>query len=202
VADHDQKTIDQLVSFLQTQESVGTICSIGPREGTFSLDDALIHSPSAPDVAFSFRWTSGSNAFGAPGMVITEAQGSNITPTDQRATHASLSPFDMHNTLIAAGPDFRQGIVDETPSGNEDVAPTIFKILGAKPPATIDGRVLTEALTSSDAKPPTVVKKQLQAHATLPTGEWTQTLDVSEVNGVRYLDQGVGKFTPKTEAAR
>jgi len=202
VADHDQKTIDRLVSFLQTEESVGTICSIGPREGTFPLEDELIHSPNAPDVVFSFRWTSESNAFGAPGKVITEAQGSNITPVGQRATHASLSPFDMHNTLIAAGPDFRQGITDEIPSGNEDVAPTIFKILGAKPPATIDGRVLTEALNSPDAKPPTLVKKQLQAHATLPTGEWTQTLDVSEVNGVRYLDQGTGKFTPKTEAAR
>jgi arylsulfatase A-like enzyme len=202
VIDHDQKTIDQLVSFLQTQESVGTICAAGSREGTFSLDDVLIHSPYAPDVAFSFRWTSDTNAFGAPGMVITEAQGSNITPAAQRATHASLSPFDMHNTLIAVGPDFRQGIVDETPSGNEDVAPTILKILGAKPPTTFDGRVLSEALNSTDAKPPMVVKKQLRAHATFPTGEWTQTLDVSEVNGVRYLDQGTGKFTLKTEVAK
>jgi len=25
---------------------------------------------------------------------------------------------------------------------------------------------------------------------------------VSEVNGVRYLDQGTGKFTPKAHAAR
>lgn len=201
VADHDQETIDRLVRFLQTQDTVGAISSIGPREGTFALDDELIHSKEAPDVAFSLRWTLGTNTYGAPGMIISEAQGSNITPTVQRGTHASLSPFDMHNTLIAAGPDLRQGFVDSTPSGNIDVAPTILKILGAKPPPTIDGRVLTEALNSPDAKPPTVVTKQLRAHATLPTGEWTQTLDVSEVNGVRYLDQGTGKFTPKTEAA-
>lgn len=197
VTEHDQQTVDRLVKFLQTQESVGTICSVGPREGTFALDDTLIHSPNAPDIAFSFRWTSDTNLFGAPGMIISEAQGSNMTPGAQRATHASLSPFDMHNTLIAAGPDFRQEFIDETPSGNEDVAPTILKILGAKPPTTIDGRILSEALNAPEAKPPAVVKKQLRAHATLPTGEWTQTLDVSEVNGVRYLDQGIGKFTPK-----
>lgn len=197
VKDHDEKTIDRLVSFLQTQDTVGTIASAGPREGTFALDEELIHSKDAPDVAFSLRWTSATNAYGAPGSVISEAQGSNITPTVQRGTHASLSPFDMHNTLVAAGPDLRQGFVDATPSGNVDVASTILKILGAKPSTTIDGRVLWEALNSSDAKSPAVVKKQLRAHATLSTGEWTQTLDVSEVNGVRYLDQGTGKFTPK-----
>jgi arylsulfatase A-like enzyme len=202
VADHDEKTTDRLVSFLQTEESVGTISSAGPRPGTFSLDDELIHSPDAPDVVFSLRWTSGTNACGAPGMIVSEAQGSNLTPTAQRGTHASLSPFDMHNTLIAAGPDLRLGFVDSTPSGNVDVAPTILKILGAKPPSTIDFRVLVEALNSSCAKSPTVVKKQLTAHATLPTGEWTQTLDVSEVSGVRYLDQGTGKFTRKAQASR
>jgi len=135
-------------------------------------------------------------------MVISEAQGSNLTPTTQRGTHASLSAFDMHNTLVAAGPDLRHGYRDETPSGNVDVAPTILKILGAKPPGAMDGRVLTEALNSPDTKSPGVEKKQLRAQATLPMGEWTQTLDVSEVNGVRYLDQGTGKFTPKAQAAR
>jgi arylsulfatase A-like enzyme len=201
VPGHDDKTIDRLVSFLQTEESVGTISSVGPRAGTFSLDDEMIHSQDAPDVVFSLRWTSATNAYGAPGTIISEAQGSNLTPAEQRATHASLSPFDMHNTLIAAGPDLRPGFVDSTPSGNVDVAPTILKLLGAKPPDTIDGRVLAEALNSPAAKSPTVVKKQLQAHATLPTGEWTQTLEVSEVEGVRYLDQGTGKFTPKAQAS-
>src|SRR6185312_13756412 len=146
VIDHDAKTTDRLVSFLQTEDSVGTIASVGPREGTFALDDELIHSKDAPAVVFSLRWTSAANVFGAPGTIISEAQGSNITPTEQHGTHASLSPFDMHNTLVAAGPDLRRGFVDSTPSGNIDVAPTILKILGAKPPATIDGRVLSEAL--------------------------------------------------------
>jgi arylsulfatase A-like enzyme len=199
---HDESTIDRIAKFLQTEDSVGTIFTARARAGTFALDDAVIHSPEAPDIAFSFRWTSATNGNGAPGFIISESQGSNLTAATQKATHASLSPFDMHNTLVAAGPDFRQGFVDETPSGNMDVAPTILKILGVKPSRPMDGRVLSEALNAGDPKPPEIATKQLRAHATLPTGEWTQTLDVSEVDGVRYLDQGTGKFIPKAWSNR
>ncbi len=201
VTGHDEKTIDALVKFLQTEDSVGTIFTARAREGTFALDEALIHSQDAPDVVVSFRWSPEVNTYGAPGTLVSESQGSNISPTSQKATHASLSPFDMHNTLVAAGPDLRAGFVDETPSGNVDVAPTIYKILGAKPPGTLNGRVLTEALNASDATAPKVEKKELRAHAKLPTGDWEQTLTISEVNGVRYLDQGTGKFTPREAAA-
>jgi predicted AlkP superfamily pyrophosphatase or phosphodiesterase len=192
VTGHDQETIDRLVKFLQTENSVGTIFTARPAPGTFGLDAAMIHSPKAPDIAFSFRWSSAMND------VISESQGSNLTAVKQQATHASLSPFDMHNTLIAAGPDFRQEFVDETPSGNVDVAPTILKILGVKPPPGMDGRILTEALNSADGKPPKVQTRERRAQAILPGGEWMQTLRVTEVNGVRYLDEGTGKFTPKT----
>jgi arylsulfatase A-like enzyme len=197
VTGHERKTIDRLVQALQTQPSVGTIFTARGKKGTFALDESLIHSKDAPDIVFSFRWSSDTNTYGAPGRVISESQNSNGPATSQNGTHASLSPFDMHNTLVAAGPDLRRGFVDEIPSGNVDVAPTILKILGAKSPGTMDGRVLSEALNSGNAKSPKVKRKQLRAHTTLPTGDWTQTLDVSEVNGVRYLDQGTAQFTPK-----
>src|SRR5262249_19001163 len=153
---------------------------------TFALKDGLIHSKHAPDIVFSFRWTADPNINGAPGEIISEAQGSNITPVAQKATHASLSPYDMHNTLVSAGADLRRGFTDETPSGNEDVAPTILKILGVKSPQPMNGRVLSEALNSSDEKSPTIEKKKLQARVTLPTGERIKTLNITEVNGVRY----------------
>jgi arylsulfatase A-like enzyme len=200
VIGHDRKTIDRLVSFLQTEDSVGTIFTERARKGTFTLDAARIDSAQAPDVVFSFRWTAATNDNGAPGMIISESQGSNLTAASQKATHASLSPYDLHNTLIAAGPDFQRGMIDETPSGNVDVAPTILNILGVKPAQHMDGRVLTEALNSSVAKSPKVKRKQLEAHAVLPTGEWTQRLKFSEVAGVRYLDEGTGEFTPSASA--
>src|SRR6266567_9510115 len=59
--------------------------------------------------------------------------------------HGSFSPLDVHNTLIAYGPDFREGLKDPVPTGNVDVAPTVAGILGLSLPRT-DGRPLTEAL--------------------------------------------------------
>ena len=48
--------------------------------------------------------------------------------------HGSFSPLDVHNTLIAFGPDFREGLKDPLPSGNVDVAPTIAGINSDIPP--------------------------------------------------------------------
>ena len=60
--------------------------------------------------------------------------------------HGSLSPFDMHNTCIAAGPDFRKGILDNMATGNIDIAPTVLWLLGVEPQPKLSGRVLSEAL--------------------------------------------------------
>jgi len=197
VTDHDKKTIDGLVGFLETEDSVGAIFTKETRRGTFTLDDAMIHSRYAPDVVFSLDWTDATNDYGAPGQIISEAQGSNITPIIQRATHASLSPYDMHNTLVAAGPDFREGFTDLTPSGNVDVAPTILKILGVKSPQPMNGRVLSEALNSTGGKSPTTGKKALRARVKVPGGVRIQMLDMTEVNGTRYLDDASATLIPK-----
>jgi arylsulfatase A-like enzyme len=198
VIGHEEKTVARLVAFLETQNYVGTIFTSPAREGTFTLQDGLIHSAHAPDIVFSFRWTSETNANGAAGYLVSESEGSNLSlGSGQKATHASLSPFDLHNTLVAAGPDFRRGYVDEIPSGNVDIAPTVLKILEVKPSSPMDGRVLSEALEFPDATTPKVQTKELNAHATLSSGEWTQTLRISEVDGVRYFEEGTGIFTPR-----
>ncbi|HSC10030.1 MAG TPA: hypothetical protein VLC97_03575, partial [Rhodanobacteraceae bacterium] len=62
-----------------------------------------------------------------------------------RGMHGSFSPVDVHNTLLASGPDFRERFTDTLPSGNVDVAPTVAKILGIDLP-NADGRPLLEAL--------------------------------------------------------
>ncbi|HLX72839.1 MAG TPA: alkaline phosphatase family protein, partial [Verrucomicrobiae bacterium] len=188
---HEENTVSNLVSFLQTQDFVGPIFTLTPQKGTFPLEDGLIHSRHAPDIVFSFRWTAETNSNGAPGYIISESQGSNLSlGSGQKATHASLSPFDLHNTLVAAGPDFREGFTDETPSGNVDVAPTVLKLLGVKPLQAMDGRVLSEALKSSDERPPKIERKELSAHTPLPGGEWSQRLSVTYVDGVQYIDEG------------
>jgi arylsulfatase A-like enzyme len=106
--------------------------------------------------------------------------------------HVTLSRFDMHNTLIAAGPDFRPGTVDDLPSGNVDIAPTILWILGIKPPRPMDGRVLTEALTIDGPKVGRPVTTQLNAIHQEGNFKWRQYLKLTELNGVAYFDEGNG----------
>jgi len=211
VAEHDQKTIQRIADFLQTESYIGVLFTDEGLKGTFPLEEASIDSADAPDIAVSLRWTPQVNQHGAAGSVIAEGggtgtSGSGQSGTSLRGTHVSLSPYDLHNTLIAAGPDFREGFASDTPSGNVDVAPTILHLLGVKQPRSLfgrsmDGRVLFEALKSSDAKPPRIKRRELRASAKHPGGEWTQKLSVVEVNGVRYLVEGNGEFKPAAQSA-
>ena len=98
----------------------------------------------------------------------------------------------MHNTLIAAGPDFKNGLTSDLPSGNVDLAPTILAILGIKSPAALDGRVLSEAMLN--AQPVKAKTETLEATKKFPTGTWRQHLQISRVGSAIYFDQGNGAF--------
>ena len=65
-----------------------------------------------------------------------------------KGSHASFGPSDVHNTLVAAGPDFKKGLMSDLPSANVDVPPTILHILGVKPPVPMDDRMTEQWLTS------------------------------------------------------
>src|SRR6185503_9043845 len=141
VIGHDETTTGRLVEFLQQSDFAGVIFTKQPMDGTFALEEANIQNDRGPDVAMAFRWEPSKNQFGVPGMIDADWQ-----RAAGKGTHASLSRFVMHNMLIAAGPDFKRGEMDNLPSGNVDLAPTIVQILGIKPPKT-DGRILSEAIT-------------------------------------------------------
>src|SRR5439155_9711732 len=101
-------------------------------------------------------------------------------------THANHIKFAMHNTLIAAGPDFHQGDADELPSGNVDLAPTILAVLGIKSPAAMDGRLLAEAMAS--AEPLRSKTETLEAKRKFPGGTWQQNLTISHIGSTVYFD--------------
>jgi len=94
-----------------------------------------------PDIIVSYNFDKDAEVQGLPGTEYESMQGN-------RGMHGSFSPVDVHNTLIAFGPDFKSGMKDEFPSGNIDVAPTIAHLLGLPLPNT-DGRVLFEAIKNS-----------------------------------------------------
>src|SRR6266704_485650 len=185
VIGHDAAVTRRLVEFLQQTDFAGVIFSREPMDGTFTLDKVRIDNEHAPDVEMAFRWNENTNEFGFAGMIDADWQ-----RAAGKGTHATLSKFDMHNTLIAAGPDFHQGEADELPSGNVDLAPTILAILGIKSPAAMDGRLLAEAMAS--AEPLRSKTETLEAKRKFPGGTWQQTLTISYVGSTVYFDEGNG----------
>src|SRR6185436_10275169 len=89
-----------------------------------------------------------------------------------KGTHATLSQFDMHNRLIATGPDLKRGKVDDLPTGNVDLAPTILRVLGITAPQQLDGRVLSEAMTGASVAEPTVESKTIDTTKDFSAGRW------------------------------
>jgi arylsulfatase A-like enzyme len=188
VIGHDKKVIADAVKFLQGWSYSGVIFTRQPVEGTFTLAQLHEDSPTAPDVIVSLRWMPDRSENGTPGMLISDVSGYG----PGQGMHGSLSPFDMHNTFVAAGPDFRAGVVDHLPTGNVDVAPTALWILGIKRPKTMDGRVVEEALTIPEAKIGSFEPNHIEATRNLGKKTWHQYLNFTEVNGVDYFDEGNG----------
>src|SRR2546430_1607911 len=194
VIGHDATVTHRLVEFLQQSDFAGVIFTKQGLSGTFHLNDAKIDNPHAPDVVMAFRWNDSKNQFGTPGMIDADWQ-----REAGKGTHATLSRFDMHNTLIAAGPDFRRGQTDDLATGNVDLAPTILHILGFNASKEMDGRILSEALVSTDSVPPgrKTETKTMESGKDFPAGTWRQSLQISRVGSTIYLDEGNGSFVPK-----
>jgi len=189
VIGHDQRLVWKIVHFLQGQPFCGVVFTQQPVEGAFTLRDARIDSSSAPDIVLAFRWQPDKNTNGAPGMIDSEAG----EYSRGQGMHGSLSPHDLHCICIAYGPDFCQGAVDDMPTGNVDIAPTLLWILGLEPKHKLSGRVLHEALLQGSLATPSCQPRHLEATFGGKDFVWHQYLDYSELNGVVYLEGGNGE---------
>jgi arylsulfatase A-like enzyme len=186
VIGHDKQKVADVAKFLQGWKFTGVIFTRDGIPGTFPLSAVHDDSPEAPDILISLRWTEATNRFGVAGMISTD--GSSYKPA--QGAHVTLCPYDLHNTLVAAGPDFRAGFKDEMPSGNLDVAPTVLHVLGIQPKQSLDGRILTEALLNETAQklpPPQIHNRRMMLK------HWEQNLKYTEYGGVRYFEEGNGK---------
>jgi arylsulfatase A-like enzyme len=195
VVGHDAMVTHRLVEFLQQSDFAGVIFTKEGLPGTFRLSEAKIDNPHAPDVVMAFRWNDSQNQFGIRGMIDADWQ----RPVGE-GTHATLSRFDMHNTLVAAGSDFLRGKTDDLPTGNVDLAPTILHILGINVPQKMDGRVLSEAMINVNRVPVgrKAETKTIEAKKDFATGSWRQSLRISCVGSTIYLDEGNGGFAPNS----
>jgi len=193
VIGRDKTITRRLVEFLQQSDFAGVIFTKEPVEGTFGLAQANMNpheGRDVPDVMMSFRWNDSKNQFGIQGMIDADWQ-----RAAGKGTHATLSRFDMHNMLIAAGPDFRRGQADDLATGNIDLAPTILRILRIKAPQQMDGRTLFEAMANLNTPAAKAETKTIEAANHFSSGTWRQSLRISRVGSTIYLDEGAGAFT-------
>lgn len=143
---HDRKKIVDAVRFLQSHEMFGAIfidARYGKIPGTLPLSSVHLENSRSPDIIASYDFNADAVVQGFKGTVYNSM-------SNERGMHGSFSPVDVHNLLIASGPDFRQGFRNELPSGNVDLAPTLASVLKLDLGKT-DGRVLREAVATRNA---------------------------------------------------
>jgi arylsulfatase A-like enzyme len=210
VPGHDPGRVQAIVSYLQRQEWTGVIFtpanrppfvngSIGstsprvdgpvpPRgwvEGTFSLELAHLFNPERScDVLLTFPWGSEANEFGVSGTDVTTAVGRRTL----HSGHGSPSPWAIHTTLIAKGPDIKSGTAIHIPVGHADLVPTILSLKKIQAHDGLEGRVLTEALRGGPEEEKTEVQRRTFTTGNAE-GSYRAAIQISEVHDRWYLDK-------------
>jgi len=189
VRDRDKADISRIVEALQKAPRVGPIFTASAKAGaldgwvpgTLSFEVIRWTNDRSGDIMFSPNWTEDTNARGFRGTVSAGGV----------AGHGSASPFDVHNTLMAVGPDLKRTAQIATPTANVDLAPTFLTMLGLAVPASMEGRALTEAFANGpDARSLRVRTEQHEA--TSADGSYSAAATLSFIDtprgAVRYFD--------------
>jgi arylsulfatase A-like enzyme len=181
----DPARVAAIVSMLQRRPEAGAIFTRpkpggraeGRVPGTLSFDVVRWNHPRSAEILVSANWTGEKNAAGYAG----------VTGDSGVAGHGTTGPYDIHNTLIAAGPDFREHAVSDVPTGNVDLAPTLLTLLGVTIPASMTGRAIEEGLRNGPALASTKVDRATETAQT-PDGTYLLTAHLSKAAGKTYLD--------------
>jgi arylsulfatase A-like enzyme len=176
--------LTEIVDMLKRRPEVGAIFTrareAGQQEGvvagTLSFDVARWNHPRSGDILVSANWSDKVNSFGFKGT----------TTQDGVAGHGTSSPYDIHNTLIAAGPDFRQNATSDAATSNVDIAPTLLRLLGIQQPPTMTGRVIEEGLRGGDTR--RLTRTEGGVVSSVDRSGYGLSAHFSNVNGFRYLD--------------
>jgi arylsulfatase A-like enzyme len=184
-ADGDEHLLARVADCLLRWPQAGLVFSGAhgrpPLEGTLPLDLIGCGGDLAADVLCALAWDDQPNDYGHPGR-------SPGVDRSYLANHGGLSPWEVHNTLVLAGPGFKSGLENRLPTGNLDLAPTLLALLGLEPPPDQDGRVLVETLRGGP-DPSSLAVQRSRVGASLDG--YHQEIQFSEAAGGRYLDFGV-----------
>ena len=102
VIGHDAAATQKLVDYLQGRDYAGVIFTRQKMKGTFTLDQARVDSPDAPDVMVAFHWRELPNKYGIAGSMAADS-----SRKPGQGTHATLSRYEVHNTPLAGRAGFQ-----------------------------------------------------------------------------------------------
>ena len=182
VRDGNSETVARIVEALQGSDRVGAIFTRDARmPGTLAFDAARWDHARSADILYSPSWSDAENEYGYRGTSASEGT----------AGHGSASPFDIHNTLIAAGPALQSEGEVALPTSNVDLAPTFLYLLGLPAAPSMAGRPLTEAFRegpdlAAERRPAEIARET-------PDGRYRAVARTTVVLGRRYLDSATAE---------
>jgi arylsulfatase A-like enzyme len=143
-----------------------------------------------PDIVLIFPWSSERGPFGLQGTDYTDTRATGPL-TGTAGNHGSMSPWVVHNTFLAWGPDFKHGVTVRTPLSNVDLAPTPVALMNLDKDVSLDGfdgRALREALGDG----PDEEKVAMAVHTYFtqtPNGTHRAAIQVTELDHRRDIDK-------------
>jgi arylsulfatase A-like enzyme len=181
----DPARVAAIVAALQRRPEVGAVFTRprpggGPEgvvPGTLSFEVARWNHARAGEILAEGNWSREINAAGYAGS----------TTQSGVAGHGASSPFDVHSTLIAAGPDFREHAVSNVPTSNADLAPTLLRLCGLDVPSTMTGRVIEEGFRNGPEPASVRIVTSTETVKT-PDGGYELSAHITAAGPYRYLD--------------
>lgn len=196
VADADRQAA--IARWLQTQPWCGPILARdleGKRPtGTLPLAAANLDHARAGDLVFVLARDDVAMRT-APGRCLHD----NPDIPEGCGLHGGLNRFELASLLAFSGSCFAAGRRVRGPAGIVDVMPTLLHLLGLADAVEMDGRVLSETLTSASPSSPAARRRETSVNA----GDgYRQSLTADEAGGVRYLYEARRETVGGLDAAR
>jgi arylsulfatase A-like enzyme len=101
-------------------------------------------------------------------------------------THGGLLAAELHIVMMLAGSAIEANSLSDWPAGLIDIAPTALALLGIQGGATMDGRVLNEAIAGAPDPIESVSPETWEAHGP----GYNQRLARTRIGQHIYLDAG------------
>jgi arylsulfatase A-like enzyme len=188
----DPHLVRKIATWMQEQPWCGSLFTRGKNAvegivpGTLARSLVLNEHPRTGDIVYVMRNDEHQNAYGMVGNCYDDSS----LPIGG-STHGGLSRYELRNVCMAYGPAFRAGYQSTLPSGTIDVMPTLLHLLGYDIPASVEGRVLYEALAQSAHTPAAApATHTCSAEVATPAGVYRQHLSFTRVGATTYLERG------------